>query len=659
MITRKSSKFIVLLSVLFICTCLPLISQADADPVGYEPNNDFTNAKTLTMGAYSGLTLNSTDTVDYYKITLNAGDNMSVILWGMPDWADLELFDPLQNKISGSYNSGAVNDSVILLPAPTTGDYYIKVFLLIPIVMISYNLNIASIIDDALEENDNLATALILVKTSYSNLFLVDSDYYNISLTAGDNLTAQVSRISGSGYFDLILIAPNGTEIQSMRHFSTYTLGHIVLLNVLTTGLYCININRSSGGLGNYTLLLADANDDIFEDNDGFATAALLTKGSNYGNLALYDDDYYNVSLSANENISVQLTRSTGVGAFNMSLFSVDQITELWYSNNLGSGHRVITAHVPSSGAYTVRIRAVGNAWGNFSLSLGNITDDAFEHNDSLAAATELTIDATYSNLHLFDADAYKVYLTAGQNVSFYFTETGSTGFKVGTTNLSLYAPDQATILFKVENLDLDAYSYDYSSASLFTATVSTTGFYYLLITPNQFSCADYYQLQIGKAYDDRYEDNDLVGTAAEFVKFTNYYLALFDDDLFKVYLASGDSLRVLLTRSEGPGVFGISIYSTDSVTILNTTGNIEANGVGDIAVKKVDNAGYYIIKVRSYTGAYGNYTLIIGNVYSTTSPNGIAGFPIEWVLLWGSGVLAAIFVANRRKTMKYQREGV
>ncbi len=660
MIDRKSTKFLVLFSVLFISTYLPFIHHVAADPVGYEPNNNFANATLLTKGRHSDLSINSTDQVDYYKITLNAGENMSVVLWNITDWLDLALYDPSQNLLSSSYNMGTVNDSVILLPAPMTGDYYIKVFsYYMPMTISNYTLDITSIIDDALEENDNLALAPILIKQSYGNLYLADPDYYNISLTEGDNLTAQVTRTGGYGYFDLILIAPNGTEIQSMMHFSTSTLGNLVLRNALNTGLYCVIVNRTSGGWGNYSLLLADANDDIFEDNEGFATAALLTKGSIYGNLVLYDDDYYNVTLTANENISVQLTRYTGVGAFNMSLFSVDQTTELWYSNNIGSGHRVIAAHVPSSGAYTVRIRAVGNAWGNYSLNLGNLPDDVYEHNDTLASATELTMDTTYYNLQLYDADVYKVYLTAGQNVSFYFTETGMTGFKAGTVNISLYSTDQATILFKVENLDLDAYSYSYSSASLFTESVSYTGFYYLQITPNQYSCADNYQLQIGRAHDDRYEDNDIVASAAELVKFSYYYLALLDEDYFKIYLESGDSLRVLLTRDGGPGTFGVTIYTPDSQTILNFTTNIEANGVGDISVTSVSNAGYYIIKASSYTGAYGNYTLIIGNVYSTTSPNGIAGFPIEWVLLWGSGILVVIFVTTKRKSIKHQREGV
>ncbi len=661
MIDRKSTKFIVVLSVLVICTCLPLIPQGAAAPDGYEPNDSFSNSKELTIGVHY-LSIYPSFDVDYFNITLNAGDNISVILWNMTMDLNLYFYNPSQSLLLSSNTYGLVAESVVLLSAPTSGVYYIRVAAYVPPDISNYTLNITNLVDDAFEQNDNLAAASTLAKGSYGNLFLADSDYYNISLNADDNLTAQVARIGGTGYFDLVLFAPNGTELQSMRHFSTSTLGNLVLRNAPVTGLYTIKLNPSQTyDYGNYSLLLADANDDIFEDNDGFATAALLTKsGISYGNLALFDDDYYNVSLIANENISVSLTRTTGVGAFNVSLFSIDQTTELWYSNNIGSGHRVIAAHVPSSGAYTIRVRPVGGAWGNYSLNIANLTDDAFEHNDTLASATELIVGTTYGSLCLYDVDVYKVYLTAGQNVSFNYYSSMSL-FVQGTVNVTLYAPDQSTVLFRVDNVEATSYMMMYYtfSVTLFTKPVSATGFYYLLITPNQQSCVDSYQLKIGNAYDDRYEDNDLAGIAAEVVKFTNYYLALFDDDFFKIYLASGDSLRVLLTRSYGPSIFGVSIYTPDSVTILNTTGNIEANGLGDLSVTKVDNAGYYIIKVRSYTGAYGNYTLIIGNVYSTTTPGGIAGFPIEWVLLWGSGVLVVIAVWSKRKSMKYQKEGV
>ncbi len=629
---------------------------------GNEPNDTFDDATLVTIGTYPELTIDPYwgDYDDYYRIFLNMGDNMSVVLWNMTQDLNLEIYDTLRSYITGSSNPMTIPESVTLLQVSISGYYYIRVYSWSYTVWSYYNLNITAIMDDGFENNDDISTATTVVKGSFDNLMLADTDCYNISLTAGENLTAQVALTTGNGYFDVGLYAPNGTELQSRRSFSKGTLGNIVLRNALTAGLYSIKITQQSTYYwGNYSLLLADANDDIFEDNDGFATAADLTKGEDYTNLALFDADFYNITLYANENISISLSLSTGSGRFNMSLFDIDQSTELWYSNNIASSGSIYIAHVPSSGEYSLRILAAsGDTWGNYSLTLGNLADDIFEHADSFATAQQLNKSTTtYQSLVLHDADFYKVNLTYHENVSIkcYFSSI------VGSVNMSLYAPDQTTLLFQIDNVDYFT-SYYYGSPTFVVSNDETTeDFYYLKIVPNEYSYCANYQINVWYAWDDSYENNDVVGSATEVVKFMTYSLALFDDDFYMLYLDAGDSARVMLTRSFGPGVFGVTIYAPDNQTIINSTANILAKSVSYVQVTSVTEAGFYIIKVRSYAGSYGNYTMLIGNVYTISTPDGggIAGFPTEGVILFGSGCLMMIIVWNRKKSRKDTREGV
>ncbi|MBA7530247.1 hypothetical protein ES705_22450 [subsurface metagenome] len=96
-----------------------------------ELNNDFATATPLTLDGSGNpieqLTIVPAGDIDYFKIHLNQGDNIYVLLWNLPANYDLALFYPNQALIVESKNSGTMDDQVLYNNAYISGNYYIRV----------------------------------------------------------------------------------------------------------------------------------------------------------------------------------------------------------------------------------------------------------------------------------------------------------------------------------------------------------------------------------------------------------------------------------------------------------------------------------------------------------------------------------------------------
>jgi subtilisin family serine protease/Tol biopolymer transport system component len=92
----------------------------------YEPNNSFEEAYTISSSyTYNGFIWSNTD-VDYFKININAGENVNINLTSLPDDYDIFLFGPDKTELARSINGGKSNEN-INLTAVSIGTYYIKI----------------------------------------------------------------------------------------------------------------------------------------------------------------------------------------------------------------------------------------------------------------------------------------------------------------------------------------------------------------------------------------------------------------------------------------------------------------------------------------------------------------------------------------------------
>ncbi|MFX1277349.1 MAG: PPC domain-containing protein [Promethearchaeota archaeon] len=164
--------------------------------------------------------------------------------------------------------------------------------------------------------------------------------------------------------------------------------------------------------------------------------------------------------------------------------------------------------------------------------------------------------------------------------------------------------------------------------------------------------------IAISKA-DDSYEENDTFNTAATISLNTNYYnLEVSDDDedWYKVYVNSGNTLNVQIYWSSSS--YDIELYLYDSYqTLLDSSTGVSTSET--VSEDCILSSGYYYIRVDLInSGTDITYTL-----YSYTSPctpsiPGIPNFPFipfgnSFLLFAGIAIIGLIsFIMIKRKKL-------
>lgn len=138
-------------------------------------------------------------------------------------------------------------------------------------------------------------------------------------------------------------------------------------------------------------------------------------------------------------------------------------------------------------------------------------------------------------------------------------------------------------------------------------------------------------------ASNDAYENNDTIDSAWLLAKgfHSEINLSSGDVDYFRVNLAAGENLSVVLTRIDGNGGFAVDIYGSDKVTRLQN-GEVWFIGYAyiELSVKKVNDTGFYYIKVAQPSGGGGNYTINVMVEVATNRGGDDSDFPwFLWVV--------------------------
>ncbi len=590
----------------------------------YEPNDNFMTATPLDINVqYSDLCLHDDD---YYNVSLTAGDDVVLFILptGLQGYFRITLFGPGQTPLYSGITEYYPYTFRGLINVPTTGNYTLKINATAD-GWCNYNLTFFSLLDDIYDisgTNDAFVDATPIAKhASNGMLAYLDDDFYNVTLAAGDNLSIYVQTFStlSSGRLYVTLYAIDQTTVISSCSISTGSTGEIALLSAPAPGGYYIRVNGTADTWGNYTLVARDIYDDSYEDNDAFETAPFLAKGISYANFALLDDDFFNVTMAEGENLTVQLSRSSGSGSgtFNVSFIAPDQVTILQSVAIAAgySGELVLTA-AATAGTYHLRVHRsddyTQNYLSNYSLSLRNFYDDLFEENDVLGTGPYVTKGTTYNNLALRDDDYYNISLQAGDNISI---RVGRGSNVPGQFYIHLFDPDARLLQSQVVAYNSFYYSEDPLNpltyvAEVFLPDVAVTGTYYLLVNKTADGAGNY-SLTLRDLPDDPLEPDDTIGGAVAVSK-GDYYrdLQLYDDDYYSILLPTSANLSIIVTRIIYDSVFNLYLLDTDGTSILqflNMTGSLSGNLV---AISLA--GGTYFLKVNGTRGSFKNYTLTI-----------------------------------------------
>ncbi|MEM3341809.1 MAG: pre-peptidase C-terminal domain-containing protein [Thermoplasmata archaeon] len=241
-----------------------------------EPNENFTNASTITLGNYTGLTAgpefyevedSEQDTyyiTDMYKIMLEPCSLYIVLTHPTTSYEDLDLhlFDSQYNLLESSMNWDP--PEYINISITSAGWYYIGIEYWSydwdndEYIVHSYTLSIYTgeppqpPQDDEFEENDEFNASKWIEPGTYS-LVCLDDDWFKFNATAGQNINVTIYYNYSLGDLDLYLYYANGTEIDYSLTTEDY---EIIEYTPTQSGVYYILVEQYRGA-SNYTLILS------------------------------------------------------------------------------------------------------------------------------------------------------------------------------------------------------------------------------------------------------------------------------------------------------------------------------------------------------------------------------------------------------------------
>ncbi|MEB3356567.1 MAG: T9SS type A sorting domain-containing protein [Synechococcales bacterium] len=385
-------------------------------------------------------------------------------------------------------------------------------------------------------------------------------------------------------------------------------------------------VDESNEGNNSNVALLRDYDvisvvvDDAYEENDGPATAFDLTNQetvrlSNINGLGIQaDPDWYEIEITPGfENLVANLEFVHANGDLNLFVF--DAAGNLVTSATSVTNNETINTILPSAGTYYL---VVGSASGNPTFNTYDLVwddllvDDAYEENDSLATAFDLTAQETVrlSDINGLgrqaDADWYEIEITPGFE------------------NLV------ATLDFVHANGDLDLFVYN-AAGNLVTQSTSTTddefinvilpsaGTYYLVVDEfNGASTFNIYDLVWDDLLvDDAYEENDTRLTAFDLTTQEAVRLSDIngsgvhgDQDWYEIEVTPGfENLVVDLFFTHADGNLELAVFDAVGNLVAEST-SVTNNESLDILLP---SAGTYYLQVDSASGnaTFNTYDLI------------------------------------------------
>jgi hypothetical protein len=433
------------------------------NPDRFEPNDTFAQGS-AGGGLQTQLTICSGD-VDFHKVTLNAGDPVTVTVdyvYGEGN-IDIELVNASGQVVAMSNTTG--NTESIMYMAAAAGDYAVRVFLsrdLGPTPGNTYSINIGVMVapcpDDSFEDNDGpfLAPFVFAGTTGGLNVCSGDDDYFDVYVEAGETITVNIRFANAEGDMDLALLGflniPVATSVSEDDDESvTYTEPDGGFLTIQVT-LYQ-DMGTMPGNPYTMEIIITPATPqmctaDALEENDSRGAAATITPGQRTGlNTCTGDDDFYAITLAANDQVSAAASFNNGEGDIDMEL--LDSAGTVLDSAGTTANTENVSATVPSAGTYYVRVFLFGDAGsttGNtYTLDVtvggGNpplCTVDTFEPNDAMGTAPATPMGSYPGLGQCGDDDWFGITLANGESISIDVSFTHAEG----DIDIELYGPD-------------------------------------------------------------------------------------------------------------------------------------------------------------------------------------------------------------------------
>ncbi|PIU13223.1 MAG: hypothetical protein COT21_02340, partial [Hadesarchaea archaeon CG08_land_8_20_14_0_20_51_8] len=573
--------------------------------MGGDAGNTINAATLISAGAGTGY-IDDTDTVDYYKVQVTSGQTVSVNM--TPPYGsdfDLKLYNTNQSEVDSSTLSGSQTDTVEAT-ATGTGYFYIRVYQYTE--SRSYSMTITITGGEAPQNdmgtnadagNSLSAAAVISPKSGTGYIDETDTDdYYKVSVSSGQTISVEMTPPSGSD-FDLELYNPSQSQVDSSILGGSQTDSVEWTATSATAGYWYVRVYHYSGS-GSYSMTVTITGGEAPQNDMGTnadagnsisaATEISSRSGTGYIDDQTDTDDYYKVSVSSGQTISVEMTPPSG-SDFDLELYDSSQ--SLVDSSALGGSQTDSVEAVASSagdyyihveqwsgsGIYSMIVTVTGGATQN---DMGTNTDAG--NSISVSAEISSRSGTGYIDAQTDTDDYYKVHVGSGQTISVEMAPPSGSDF-----DLELYNPSQSLV---------DSSTLGGSQTDSVEATATSTGYYYIHV--EQWSGSGIYSMAVtvtgGTAQNDANSGQDagnsfVQALAIEAGSYTGFVDSTDTDDCYKLMnLSSGQTIWVSLIPPYGSD-FDLYLYDPNQTSVASSTqGGSQADTVSYVATSSGDH---------------------------------------------------------------------
>ena len=608
------------------------VTHADDNPVG--------TYRALTTGNGVSGEIERRGESDWFVFTLEAGALYQVEVLGS-ETGKGTLVDPFLHGVylgdgNGGYgerladsadnDSGAGSDSLVLLRAPESGEYYIAVGSYYTRGTGSYTVSVTEIFE---QRADTGTAGTVQVGNSVMGALEsgADEDWFAVELEQGIEYRIEVRGNAPNDYGGS-LYNPNLTVYDAQGDV-LYTaaagngsgkLGYNADLEfkAYASGVYFIGID-GDGRTGSYSVYVNRLTDEFGTTRltDGRVTVG----GSSTGDIGLpRDRDWFAVELVGGRAYRVDLEGSpTGQGTLDdpylRGIYLGRNPVPVMADDDGGVGlNSRVDILAPESGTYYISAGAYSNRTGSYRLSVKEVADD---HPAAIDTGAALTVGSPVRGRVDYggDVDWFAVALVAGRHyrVDLEGTSTGQ-GDLEDPVLRGIYDSAGDPVAGAGDNDDGGA---GYNSRLEFTAPEAAT--YYVAAGAHAAHTGSY-RLSVVEVADD-YPASTATGAAvAAGAAVTGAIEAPGDADWFAVELIEGREYRIDLEgwRTSGgtledPNLLGV--YD-DEGTLLDGTANDDGGkGLNSRASFEAPETGTYYIAAGAYDDYTGTYTLSVMDV--------------------------------------------
>jgi hypothetical protein len=331
-------------------------------------------------------------------------------------------------------------------------------------------------------------------------------------------------------------------------------------------------------GLSGYFLNLSFASadpvtEDLYEDNDMFSTAKVLTDGQ-YSGLCLNDSDWFKVDVYAWQILEISISFHSSYTNMEISFYD-DTGSFISTTNDIGLDQELLRYRMGLSHKFVyLEIWEYDGIYSaeSYNLTVKRYQDDGLEENDAFTSPHTISMGDSHDHAFVFtfDHDWYNVWVEAGNLMEFSLTfEQGATG----DINVEIYD----------SHYNLLNGSYSSTNDEIVTVAIGVSDYYLIHVYQLTEDRSGSHNWNLGQSViDDYLGENDNFSTAMS-LNWEYYNFIQGDDDWYRISVQDSYELKVWLFYDDGITWMELELYddsemfldsSQSYISLVNTNGN-------------------------------------------------------------------------------------